>query len=57
MKESNIKVVCQDCGKEAPIDTEKSTKHWKVYKKYCECGGKTVPKMIRKDEADETNNS
>ncbi|SFL09840.1 hypothetical protein [Halanaerobium salsuginis] len=46
MKESNVKIVCEDCGKEAPIDHKKSTENWIAYKDKCECGGKTVPKMI-----------
>ena len=35
-----IKLVCKFCGKEAPIDTEKSNENWKVYKQNekCECG-------------------
>ena len=35
-----MKLVCKYCGKEAPIDTEKSNENWKVYKQNekCECG-------------------
>lgn len=33
---------CNRCGKEAPIDKEKSNGNWIVYKtkEPCECGGK-----------------
>jgi hypothetical protein len=36
-----IKVVCDKCGKEAPIDKEKSNSNWRVHdtSKPCECGG------------------
>jgi len=39
-----IKSVCKKCGKEMPVDKEKSNKSWKAYKNKCECGGegKTV---------------
>lgn len=33
---------CNECGKEAPTDKEKSNGNWNVYKlkEPCECGGK-----------------
>lgn len=41
-KQIKMKIICEKCGKEAPIDTEKSNENWKVYltSKPCECGGK-----------------
>lgn len=41
-------VICDKCGKEAPIDKEKSTTDWIAYKaeEHCDCGGKYVPKLI-----------
>lgn len=35
--------VCKNCGKEAPVNVEMSTKEWKVYvtKNPCECGCET----------------
>ncbi|MBS4538206.1 hypothetical protein GOQ27_07010 [Clostridium sp. D2Q-11] len=37
----DIRVVCNKCRKEAPIDKEKSNLNWKVYdeSKSCKCGG------------------
>ena len=37
----SIKVVCNKCGKKAPVDKEKSNKNWIVHdtSKPCECGG------------------
>lgn len=44
---ARITVKCNKCGKTAPIDKERSTENWTVYKmnEPCECGGKfiTVP--------------
>ena len=34
-----IKHACKSCGKEMPIDKEKSNKNWIVYKNKCGCGG------------------
>jgi hypothetical protein len=36
-----IKVICNKCGKEPPIDKEKSNKNWVVHNtsKPCGCGG------------------
>lgn len=36
---SELKNVCTKCGKEMPIDHNKSSANWKVYKKHCKCGG------------------
>lgn len=41
MAKIEIKMICDTCGKEAPIDEEQSTKQWVVYKSgKCDCGGK-----------------
>lgn len=41
-KNNPIKVVCEDCGKDAPIDSEKSNENWTVHATTCdECGGRT----------------
>ena len=41
-EKKTIKMVCNKCGKEQPIDKKQSNKNWKVYMnvKYCKCGGK-----------------
>ena len=43
-------VVCERCGKSAPIDEERSNKNWIVYKtdKPCECGGKYILRVLYK---------
>lgn len=43
-----LKVICNKCCKNAPIDIEKSTEKWTVYKtdKPCECGGRYVPDFL-----------
>jgi rRNA maturation protein Nop10 len=34
------KVVCKECGADAPIDKEKSNENWTVHKNKCDkCGG------------------
>jgi hypothetical protein len=42
---TKITFKCSKCGKTAPVDKEKSTRNWIVYKtkEPCECGGKFVP--------------
>ena len=35
-----FKIICNKCGKEMPIDIEKSNENWTVYKQICPCGGK-----------------
>lgn len=47
-KKNEIKIVCEKCGKTAPIDTEKSNSNWTVYnvKEPCECGGRFSPKLV-----------
>ncbi|MDX1769933.1 MAG: hypothetical protein R3328_00260 [Planococcaceae bacterium] len=45
-KKKPIKVVCKDCGKDAPIDFEKSNSNWTVHASKCdECGGDTGFKL------------
>ncbi len=45
-EEMELKMVCKECGELAPIDTEKSTENWTVYKTRCEkCGGQTGIKI------------
>ena len=39
---NEIKFICKKCGKEIPIDEEKSNDNWKVYKTECPCGGKAI---------------
>ena len=41
-------VVCERCGKSAPIDEERSNKNWIVYKtdKPCECGGRYILRVL-----------
>lgn len=41
-KKITLGVVCNKCGKSAPVDEEKSNENWKAYKtsEPCECGGK-----------------
>lgn len=41
-KKAEMKVVCKECGEEAPIDKEKSNGNWTVHKtkEPCKCGGK-----------------
>lgn len=48
LKQLEKGVVCNKCGKSAPIDKEKSNENWTVYKtnEPCECGGKFVPKIL-----------
>ena len=43
-----IKVLCNKCGQEAPIDKQKSNKNWSVYltKDKCKCGGDYKFKII-----------
>lgn len=40
--------ICEKCHKTAPVDNEKSTKEWTVYKvnKPCECGGNYKPRCF-----------
>lgn len=48
-----MKVICNKCGKDAPIIKDDS-KTWTVYKtnEPCECGGKFVPDfLVTKEEA------
>ena len=44
-KEIKIKAICENCGKEMPVDTAKSNKNWKVYKEKCACGGRGKVKI------------
>lgn len=39
MKKEPIKIICNKCGNEMPIDKEMSNENWKVYKNECPCGG------------------
>lgn len=39
MGKKPIEIHCEDCGKEMPIDHDKSNENWKVYEMKCECGG------------------
>lgn len=44
-KDPKIQIRCEKCGKEAPIDKEKSNKNWTVYKTECPCGGVCKPTL------------
>lgn len=51
MKNSNVKYICENCGKPAEIDKEKTTRYWIVYKDKClNCGGEIVAKIERVEE-------
>ena len=41
MKSKEIKMACDRCGKEPPVDKENSNKNWTAYlaKEKCPCGG------------------
>jgi hypothetical protein len=43
-----IVCVCSNCGKQPPIDKEKSNENWIVYitSAPCECGGRWTHKLI-----------
>lgn len=51
----DMTLVCDKCGKPAPVDEKMSTSVWKVYnvKEPCECGGKFTPKFLLDKEKDE----
>lgn len=34
-----MKTIFKVCGKDMPLDKEKSNENWRVYKMKCECGG------------------
>ena len=40
-KKIDMKVLCDKCGKQAPVNKEQSNANWKVFdtKEPCECGG------------------
>lgn len=44
MKMPKFECRCNKCGKNAPINKEKSNENWTVYetKEPCECGGRFV---------------
>ena len=42
----DIKIICEKCGKETPIDKEQSNENWIVYKTKCTCGGIVKPAII-----------
>lgn len=48
MKKDKIKVkmICDKCGKEMPLDNEKSNENWQVYKQDCVCGGRAKFEII-----------
>ena len=39
-EEKEIKMICDKCGKEMPVDKENSNENWIAYKPKCPCGGK-----------------
>lgn len=52
MNKEDCTVVCDKCGKTAPINEKMSTPNWTVYetKKPCECGGRFTPKFLLEAE-------
>lgn len=44
--------ICEKCRKVAPIDKEKSTNCWTVYKikEPCECGGEYKPRCFVEED-------
>lgn len=40
-----ITYICEECGKDIPLDEEQSTDDWKVYPSKCECGGESTIKL------------
>jgi hypothetical protein len=46
----DVVMSCDKCGKEPPIDKEKSNENWIVYRpvKECECGGTFGLRCIEK---------
>jgi len=47
-------MICKKCGKEMPIDKEKSNKNWIVYRNKCECGGNAKLFFDDDDEDDKS---
>lgn len=49
--ETKTMVICDNCGKCAPIDKERSTENWTVYttSSPCECGGHWIPSFLKND--------
>lgn len=45
-KVKKVKFICKKCGKDMPIDKEKSNENWIVCKVKCPCGGKADIKII-----------
>lgn len=47
----DMTMVCERCGKVAPVDTKLSTPNWTVYrtKEPCECGGKYTARAFLDD--------
>lgn len=52
MKGMDMTPICEKCGKIAPIDAEKSTANWTVYKikEHCECGGEYKARCFIEEE-------
>lgn len=41
-----IQMICKECGEQARVDFEKSTKNWVVYETKChKCDGQIIPKV------------
>lgn len=57
MKEIKILCNCNKCGKQAPIDSQKSNDNWTFYntKDPCSCGGKFVTCFAKEDNTPEKN--
>ena len=47
-KVKKVKLVCDKCGKQPPVDEKNSNKNWIVHdvSKPCECGGKWKNKLV-----------
>ena len=50
MKNKDIKLVCDKCGKDVPVDKKKTTENWTYYKMNCRCGGKGTLKFPEFEE-------
>ena len=45
-KKTRIIFICDKCGKEMPVDREKSTDQWIVCDVKCPCGGRGEIKIL-----------
>ena len=52
----NFELICDKCGRTAPIDEKMSTPAWTVYraKEPCECGGSFKPRYMVESAHEDT---